>query len=268
MTYEDFSAAVRGLSNIQEEKSIRRWIDFSEECVQNGQFVGFEPAGDGSLEEERWLDILYAGFCKVKESFGQEVADALIGLGRESCCLYPGEMMQAAVCLENSINVSQLHVLIEMGLLDADNPFSPMPRAEAERQMADTGIIPKSALEKGQEKPCRKEQPQTVPGKAGERPGDAMAGWKTQAEVAAIRKRYPIGSRIELDYMNEQGMPPGLKGIVKSVDDAGQLHMIWENGRSLALVPGADRFHRLPELQTEKQAGKEVLAEETEEMER
>ena len=39
--------------------------------------------------------------------------------------------------------------------------------------------------------------------------------------------------------MNEQGMPPGLKGIVKSVDDAGQLHMIWENGRSLALVPGA-----------------------------
>ena len=66
-----------------------------------------------------------------------------------------------------------------------------------------------------------------------------MAGWKTQAEVAAIRKRYPAGSRIELDYMNEQGMPPGLKGIVKSVDDAGQLHMIWENGRSLVLVPGA-----------------------------
>ena len=63
-----------------------------------------------------------------------------------------------------------------------------------------------------------------------------------QAEVAAIRKRYPAGSRIELDYMNEQGMPPGLKGIVKSVDDAGQLHMIWENGRSLALVPGADRL--------------------------
>ncbi len=88
-----------------------------------------------------------------------------------------------------------------------------------------------------------------------------MAGWKTQAEVAAIRKRYPAD-------MNEQGMPPGLKGIVKSVDDAGQLHMIWENGRSLALVPGADRFHRLPEPQTEKGAGKEALPEETGEMER
>lgn len=84
-----------------------------------------------------------------------------------------------------------------------------------------------------------------------------MAGWKTQAEVAAIRKRYPAD-------MNEQGMPPGLKGIVKSVDDAGQLHMIWESSRSLALVPGEDRFHRLPEPQAEKQAGKEAPAEEME----
>ena len=50
-----------------------------------------------------------------------------------------------------------------------------------------------------------------------------MAGWKTQAEVAAIRKRYPAGSRIELDYMNEQGMPPGLKGIVKSLSMPSQL---------------------------------------------
>ena len=95
-----------------------------------------------------------------------------------------------------------------------------------------------------------------------------MAGWKTRAEVAAIRKRYPAGSQIELDYMNEQGMPPGLKGIVKSVDDAGQLHMVWENGRFLALVPGADRFHRLPEPQVENPAGKEGLSEETDEMER
>lgn len=81
-----------------------------------------------------------------------------------------------------------------------------------------------------------------------------MARWKTQAEVAAIRKRYPIGSRLELDYMEEPGMPSGLKGIVDHTDDQGQLHMIWENGRSLALIPGADRFHRLPEPQAEETA--------------
>ncbi len=40
--------------------------------------------------------------------------------------------------------------------------------------------------------------------------------------------------------------------------------MIWENGRSLALVPGADRFHRLPEPQAGKEAGKETEAEEIE----
>ncbi len=88
-----------------------------------------------------------------------------------------------------------------------------------------------------------------------------MAGWKTRAETDAIRKRYPAGTRIELDYMNEQGMPPGLKGIVESVDDAGQLHIAWENGRSLALVPGADRFHRVPGPQAVEWVGQDAGAE-------
>ena len=43
--------------------------------------------------------------------------------------------------------------------------------------------------------------------------------------------------------MDEEGMLPGLRGTVDYVDDQGQLHMNWENGRSLALVPGEDVFH-------------------------
>lgn len=74
-----------------------------------------------------------------------------------------------------------------------------------------------------------------------------MNGWKTQEEVEEIRRRYPEGTRIELEYMDERDMPPGLKGIVDHVDDQGQLHMTWENGRSLALVPGVDDFRILPE---------------------
>ena len=40
-------------------------------------------------------------------------------------------------------------------------------------------------------------------------------------------------------------MPPGLQGTVAYIDDAGQIHMHWENGRSLALIPGEDSFHRI-----------------------
>ena len=74
-----------------------------------------------------------------------------------------------------------------------------------------------------------------------------MNGWKMQKEADEIRRRYPVGTRIELEYMDERDMPPGLKGIVDHVDDQGQLHMIWENGRSLALVPGVGDFRILPE---------------------
>ena len=172
------------------------------------------------------------------------------------------------MCLEHGINARQLFVLMDACILEAEDPFRILSREEAEREVADAGIIPKSVPEGHGEGAGQAGTGTAAPGEGAERKGGGMAGWKTQEEVDAIRRRYPIGSRIELDYMNEQGMPPGLKGIVKSVDDAGQLHMIWENGRSLALVPGTDRFHRLPEPQAEKEAGKEALPEETEEMER
>ncbi|WP_330684681.1 DUF4314 domain-containing protein [uncultured Acetatifactor sp.] len=268
MGHEDFLEAVREMSPVQEEGCIRQWMGFAHENAEMGMFIDFREEGDKDQEEERWLDILHAGFCAVREGFSQEVLDALIGLGLESCILYPGEMVQAAVCLEHGINARQLFVLMDACILEAEDPFRILSREEAEREVADAGIIPKSVPEGHGEGAGQAGTGTAAPGEGAERKGGGMAGWKTQEEVDAIRRRYPIGSRIELDYMNEQGMPPGLKGIVKSVDDAGQLHMIWENGRSLALVPGTDRFHRLPEPQAEKEAGKEALPEETEEMER
>lgn len=39
-------------------------------------------------------------------------------------------------------------------------------------------------------------------------------------------------------------MPAGLTGIVDSVDDLGQIYCHWENGSSLALIPGVDHFHQ------------------------
>lgn len=53
-----------------------------------------------------------------------------------------------------------------------------------------------------------------------------------------MRRRYPPGTEVTLNSMEgESHMPPGLKGKVDMVDDAGQIHVNWENGSSLALVP-------------------------------
>ena len=55
--------------------------------------------------------------------------------------------------------------------------------------------------------------------------------------VERIREMYPEGTQIILQEMQgENQMPYGLKGTVKFVDDAGQIHMRWENGSSLALL--------------------------------
>ena len=97
MGHEDFLEAVREMSPVQEEGCIRQWMGFAHENAEMGMFIDFREEGDKDQEEERWLDILHAGFCAVREGFSQEVLDALIGLGLESCILYPGEMVQAAV---------------------------------------------------------------------------------------------------------------------------------------------------------------------------
>ena len=64
-------------------------------------------------------------------------------------------------------------------------------------------------------------------------------------KVEMMKERYPNGTRICLDSMENdpQPIPSGTKGTVIAVDDAGQLLMKWDNGRSLSLIPGEDRFH-------------------------
>ena len=66
-----------------------------------------------------------------------------------------------------------------------------------------------------------------------------------QKQSGTITKAVSEGTRLCLDFMDEEGMPPGLQGTVAFIDDAGQIHMHWENGRSLAIVPGVDSFHRV-----------------------
>lgn len=37
-------------------------------------------------------------------------------------------------------------------------------------------------------------------------------------------------------------VPPGTTGTVDSVDDGGTLHVRWDNGRRLGLLPGRDQW--------------------------
>ena len=68
----------------------------------------------------------------------------------------------------------------------------------------------------------------------------------TREMVEDLRERYPVGTRIVLDQMADDPRPiePGTKGTVSAVDDAGTVHVRWDNGRSLGLVPGEDSFHK------------------------
>ena len=66
--------------------------------------------------------------------------------------------------------------------------------------------------------------------------------------VKFIREQFPPGTRVRLDSMNDPYAPvaPGMEGEVAHVDDAGQIHMNWADGRTLPLIPGEDRFTVLP----------------------
>lgn len=63
-------------------------------------------------------------------------------------------------------------------------------------------------------------------------------------QVERIKNMYPIGTRIELlSTMDDmQGIEKGTKGTVIGVDDIGTIHMKWDNGRGLGLIPGEDNF--------------------------
>lgn len=62
-------------------------------------------------------------------------------------------------------------------------------------------------------------------------------------EIEKIKKMYPTGTRIKLNYMNDYyAVPSGTCGTVDLVDEAGHIQMIWDNGSTLALIVGEDKF--------------------------
>ena len=67
-------------------------------------------------------------------------------------------------------------------------------------------------------------------------------------KVKMYKEMYPEGTRIELIHMEDaQAVPSGTKGTVRLVDDMGTIHMKWDNGSTLGLIPEADSFRKIKE---------------------
>ena len=62
-----------------------------------------------------------------------------------------------------------------------------------------------------------------------------------------LREEYPPGTEVELIEMCDpyREMPPGLRGKIIEIDDAGNAHIAWSNGSTLGAVHGIDRFRRV-----------------------
>ena len=72
-----------------------------------------------------------------------------------------------------------------------------------------------------------------------------------ERQLQALRERYPAGTKIRLNHMDDPyaPIPDGTVGEVQYIDDAGNIHMVWENGRALSLIEGADSFTIIKETE-------------------
>ena len=76
------------------------------------------------------------------------------------------------------------------------------------------------------------------------------------AEIRQIKENYPPGTRIQLIQMEDQwAVPSGTRGTVDLVDDVGSIHLKWDNGRSLAIVPQVDQFRKLTHQELQEERG-------------
>lgn len=65
-----------------------------------------------------------------------------------------------------------------------------------------------------------------------------------EINVEFIKNHVKKGARIVCIKMQDDPQPveSGAEGTVDHVDDIGTIHVKWDNGRSLGLVPGVNRY--------------------------
>lgn len=64
---------------------------------------------------------------------------------------------------------------------------------------------------------------------------------ETEEVIKCLEKKFPNGTRVELEEMEDEQAPPlGTRGTVSFVDDMATIHIDWDNGSSLGAIYGVD----------------------------
>lgn len=74
----------------------------------------------------------------------------------------------------------------------------------------------------------------------------------SQKKTELLRQRYPEGTRICLDHMEDLcPVESGTKGTIIGVDDIGSVMVKWDNGRTIGVIPDVDKFHKIDQVQSQ-----------------
>ena len=82
--------------------------------------------------------------------------------------------------------------------------------------------------------------------------------------IERANELYQLGERVKMIQIDlDSPVPAGTKGTVKFVDDKGVVFTQWDNGASLGVAYGKDRFRKLTQKETLEDQQNEDINQET-----
>ena len=69
---------------------------------------------------------------------------------------------------------------------------------------------------------------------------------RTLKEITMLKYQITIGDRVRCIRMyDNRAIESGTCGTVEEIDDMGTIHVKWDNGRTLGLIPEVDIFEKI-----------------------